>query len=329
MPQRLSLFEPLFATALLWAARTYFACDQQALSRKFRFVFRGLRTFEATARWANFIRESRLGLDVSSIALLLEQIHRPHYDRRFDAVRRADFLIGHFRAIKTKLSPGSHDRLLQDQHLHLGKIVGKQGSTYDVRLTLNSQFSKEGSICLCLFRNDEHLLTLALSLGRQVGPADGDQAIFIGCIQSTNREPREQLRIATRELHGIQPRLLVMHALRAVANVWGVERIEGVASANHPYQQRPSYRDRVRIDYDAFWELVGGHRCESGNFSIPLISEFKDISAYPSDKRNEHRKRQALFKELADQIASTLSGAQPHCDVVKYPSHPDLHPSPI
>jgi uncharacterized protein VirK/YbjX len=101
-----------------------------------------------------------------------------------------------------------------------------------------------------------------------------------------------------------------MHTLRAIANVWGIERIEGVASANHPYQQRPSDRDRVRIDYDAFWELVGGHRCESGNFSIPLISEFKDISAYPSDKRNEHRKRQALFKELADQIAGTLRSIQ-------------------
>jgi hypothetical protein len=270
-----------------------------------------------------------LGLDVSSIALLLDQIHRPHYDRRFDAVRRADFLIGHFRAIKTKLSPCSHDRLLQDQHLHLGKIVGKQGSTYEVRLALNSQFSKEGSICLCLFRNDEHLLTLALSLGRQVGPADGDQAIFIGCIQSTNREPREQLRIATRELHGIQPRLLLMHALRAVANVWGVERIEGVASANHPYQQRPSDRDRVRIDYDAFWELVGGYRCKSGNFSIPLISEFKDISAYPSDKRNEHRKRQALFKELADQIASTLSGALPQSTEVAELGIPTLRPALI
>ena len=74
---------------------------------------------------------------------------------------------------------------------------------------------------------------------------------------------------------------------------------------------------------------MGGHQCESGNFSIPLISEFKDINAYPSDKRNEHRKRQALFKELADQIASTLGGAQPHWDVVKYLSHSDLDPSPV
>jgi hypothetical protein len=60
-----------------------------------------------------------------------------------------------------------------------------------------------------------------------------------------------------------------------------------------------------------------------------LASEFKDISAYPSEKRNEHRKRQALFKELADQIASKLGGALPHCDVVKHLSHSDLHPSPV
>lgn len=305
MPQRL-LFEPLLAGALLWAARTYFACDQQVLSRKFRFVFRGLRMFEATARWARFIRESRLGLDVSAIALLLDQIHRPHYDRRFDPIRRADFLIEHFRAIRTKLSADSYGRLLQHQDLHLGTIVGRQDATYEIRLTRNLQYSKEGSICLSLYRNDEALMTLALSLGTQAGSSEARPAIFIGCVQSTNREPREQLRLATRELFGIQPRFLLIHALRAVASVWAVDRIEAVAGVNHPYQQRSSDRDRVRIDYDAFWELVGGERSESGNYSIPLHSEFKDISAYPSEKRNEHRKRQMLVRKLLDQIDWTL-----------------------
>jgi uncharacterized protein VirK/YbjX len=306
MPQRLPLFEPLFAGALLWAARTYFACDQQVISRKIRFVFRGLRMFEATAKWAKFIRESRLGLDVSGIALLLDQIHRPHYDRRFDPIRRADFLIEHFLAIRSKLSPDNYERLLQHQDLRLGAIVGKQDVTYEVRLTRNLQYSKEGNVCLGLYRNDEFLMTLALSLGRRADSSAACPTIFIGCIQSTKREPREQLRLATRELFGIQPRFLLIHALRALAKVWGIERIEAVAGVNHPYQQRPSDRDRVRIDYDSLWELVGGQRCQHGNYSIPLNSEFKDISAYPSEKRNEHRKRQTLLKSLADQIACTV-----------------------
>jgi hypothetical protein len=55
------------------------------------------------SRWAQFIRESYLSLDVSGIALLLDQIHRPHYDWRFDPIRRADFLIGHYREIKSAL----------------------------------------------------------------------------------------------------------------------------------------------------------------------------------------------------------------------------------
>ena len=175
-----------------------------------------------------------------------------------------------------------------------------------MRFSLNSQFSKEGSLCLSLYRNDEVLITLVLSLGAQAGSSKAYPAIFIGCIQSTNREPKEQLRLATRELFGIQPRFLLLHALRAVASGWAVERIEAVAGVNHPYQQRPSDRDRVRIDYDSFWELVGGERCESGNYNIPLHSEFKDISDYPSEKRNEQRKRQTLVKNLVDQIEETL-----------------------
>jgi uncharacterized protein VirK/YbjX len=296
----------LLAGALPWAARTYFARDQQVISRKFRFVFRGLRMFEATARWAKFIRESRLDLDVSGIALLLDRIHRPHYDRRFDPIRRADFLIEHFRAIRSKLSPDTYERLLKHQGQPLGRIVGKQDTRFEVRFSLNSQFSKEGSLCLSLYRNDEVLITLVLSLGAQAGSSKAYPAIFIGCIQSTNREPKEQLRLATRELFGIQPRFLLLHALRAVASGWAVERIEAVAGVNHPYQQRPSDRDRVRIDYDSFWELVGGERCESGNYNIPLHSEFKDIRDYPSEKRNEQRKRQTLVKNLVDQIEETL-----------------------
>jgi hypothetical protein len=310
VPQRLPL-EPLLAGSLIWAARAYFACDQQVISRKFRFVLRGLQMFKATSRWAKFIRESHLSLDVSGIALLLDQIHRPHYDKRFDPIRRADFLIAHFRAIRTKLGPNAYERLLQNQDLHLGTIVGKQNATYGVRFALNSQFSKEGSICLSLYRNDEFLMTLAVSLGAQSGSLVTNPTIFIGCIQSTNREPKEQLRLATKELFGIQPRFLLMQALRAVASVWGVDQIEAISGVNHPYQQRPSDRDRVRIDYDSFWELIGGHRSDSGNYSIPLTVEFKDINAYPSEKRNEQRNRRMLIEKLASQIKSALNSFQP------------------
>lgn len=310
MPQRLPL-EPLLAGSLLWAARAYFACDQQVISRKFRFVFRGLQMFEATSRWAQFIRESHLSLDVSGIALLLDQIHRPHYDWRFDPIRRADFLIGHYRAIRTKLGPNAYARLLQHQDLHLGTIVGKQNVPYEVRFALNSQFSKEGSICLSLYRNDEFLMTLAVSLGTQSGPSETIQTIFIGCIQSTNREPKEQLRLATKELFGIQPRFLLIQALRAVASAWGLNQLEATSGANHPYQRRPADRDRVRIDYDSFWELVGGQRNDSGNYSIPLTVELKDINAYPSEKRNEQRNRRMLTEKLARQIKSALDSFQP------------------
>ena len=311
MPLRNLIKGGAWGTNLLWALRLFGQGPDQGPSRRLRFMLRVVACPWASTRWLRFLR----GLNLLTPGILadgvLQQPFRPFFDARLRVADRVGLLIDHYRLILALVGAEALRDLESGKPIHLAEVPTKTGSALHLYLQKEDRFLKEGSLVLALANADGDALNLAFTLGNNGTTV----AARIGCLQATSRDTAATLRELTRELHGIQPRILVVQALRMICRVWGVDAIEGVAAAHHVYQSR-RYRRRkpVRSAYDDFWTLLGGKLQSSGNFNLPRDPPLKREEDFPSRQRAQRRQRTALLTAINAQIERTLEppGASSH-----------------
>ena len=196
--------------------------------------------------------------------------------------------------------------LLAGEDLLLARFQGKQAG-YVLTLRKDAQFSKEGTLCLCLREESGAIVKRLVFCFATLA---GASALLIGCVQTTNIDPVGTLRRVTRDLSGMQPRLLLLDALRSLAMRVGVQRIRGISHHNHVYgSHRYRRRGKQLPSYDDLWALARGTRGADGNFDIPVSIERKPLSDYPSNKRAEYRRRHEMLDGIDTQIAQGLQAA--------------------
>jgi hypothetical protein len=91
----------------------------------------------------------------------------------------------------------------------LAEACGKSGLPYEIQLRTVNMFDREGELVLQLAQAGKIIFTVAFT----VAPRDGRPALNIGCIQGGKTEDaREAIRLATRDLHGMRPKQLMVSA---------------------------------------------------------------------------------------------------------------------
>ncbi|WP_051278792.1 VirK/YbjX family protein [Chitinilyticum aquatile] len=290
-----------------WACRMRFANGDVRLHRKLRLVFRSLLQPRSSARWFAFLRHSPLSAVLGREPEFIERVHRPFFDCRLPADAVCDVLIGHFRHFHSRFRAEQAAAIMRGEGIELARLPGKSGESCRLLLNRFGKFDKEGGLCLQLVTADTWLQALSFSLVTR----NGQTGLLIGGMQG-KKDGRELIRAVTRDLHGIQPRLLLLDALRDVARVCGCAFIDAIASENHVYAS-PRYRHRhrkdIRLDYEEVWLAAGGIRQVSGHFSIPLARECVSIADRPARKRAEDRRRGELQESLQRQIQASLQQA--------------------
>ncbi|WP_051304804.1 VirK/YbjX family protein [Chitinilyticum litopenaei] len=285
-----------------WACRMRFANGDVRLHRKLRLVFRSLLQPRSSARWFAFLRHSPLSAVLGREPEFIERVHRPFFDCRLPADAVCDVLIGHFRHFHSRFCAGQAAAIMRGEGVELARLSGKSGESCRLLLNRFGKFDKEGGLCLQLVTADTWLQALSFSLVTR----NGQTGLLIGGMQG-KKDGRERIREVTRELHGLQPRLLLLDALRDVARVCGCAFIDAIASENHVYAS-PRYRHRkdVRLDYEEVWLAAGGIRQASGHFSIPLARECVPIAERPARKRAEYRRRGEVLDAMQREIQASL-----------------------
>ena len=235
----------------------------------------------------------------------LEQVHRPHYDKRLSRAQITDFLVQHETTFR-RLCPHALVRQIhQGQEVCLAEFVDKHGHTACLSLGYSPQFNKEGSLLLSLHVQQVRVVSLVFSMHAN---SLAGSCIYLGCIQSVNVNTRDVVKNATKALHGIQPRILLLEVVQMMADILQINRIEGINQANHPYANTKKEND-IRINLNEIWALVGGQLNAQGNYEIPARLVLKPLEDYKSSKRSEYRQRHLLIDQIKLKLNQSLAFA--------------------
>ena len=272
------------------AIQYYSAHPLFSWSDKLKFKLRTYSSPDLSAKWFALWQPLK-DYEPNYVGYKLEQVHRPHYDRRFNRVQIADFLIQHETSFR-RIFPAQVVQLIHlGQEVRLAEFEDKTGQTAFLSLGYSPQFNKEGSLLLGLHVQGVRVVSLVFSVHTE------EACIYIGCIQSVNVNTREVVKQATKALHGIQPRILLLEVVQLMAEIFNIERIEGISQDNHPYANTKKEKD-IRINLNEIWALVGGQLNANGNYDIPARLVLKPLEEYKSNKRSEYKQRHLLIENI-------------------------------
>jgi uncharacterized protein VirK/YbjX len=190
----------------------------------------------------------------------------------------------------------------------LGPVVlaateGKSGLPYEIQLRTVNMFDREGELVLQLAQDGKVIYTVAFT----VAPRAGRPAISIGCVQGGKLDDaRESIRLATRDLHGMRPKQLMVSLVRQLGFEYGCERLHLVSNRNRVIYKAIKH-GRVLADYDLLWEELGAVKNSSGDYELdcaPMTAP--DLESIPSKKRSEARKRYEMLCGLTEGVCVGL-----------------------
>jgi uncharacterized protein VirK/YbjX len=232
----------------------------------------------------------------------LYKVYRPYISTTLDAGQRLAAIRAHYEFIFRR-GLGQVVARASMGPVSLVEACGRSGLPYRIELRTVDRFDREGELVLQLVQDEEALYTVAFTLA----PRDGVHALSIGCIQGgKTADAREAIRVATRELHGLRPKQLMVNLVRQLAHDYGCERVVMVSNRNRVIY-KAIRKGRVLADYDALWAELGARRRVDGDYEMdcaPLAAP--DLEAIPSKKRAEARRRHEVMMLLADGVGKGL-----------------------
>ena len=233
---------------------------------------------------------------------LVGKVFRPYLSTTFNSAQRTALLIGHYHSI---LRQGWGPLVLQaaGAGVELGALPGKSGDMIRLVLRAVEPMEREGELALQLMHNDELVCSCAFVL------IDGLDAfdVGVGCIQGPGSDAGLSIvREATRQLHGLRPKSLLIKLLCALGRRYGCDGLRLVGNDNRTV--RGAIRQgKVHADYDAFWRECGADRRDDGDYYLRCAALAPpDLFAMASSKRSGARHRHEVLRQLAGLVSARL-----------------------
>lgn len=264
---------------------------------------RGLWHREATAAWLDFLNSHPMFLDlVRARPRLLYKIYRPYLSNTACCLGRVQLMQQHYGFI-FRQGLGALTVRAARAPVMLGQIQGKSGLPYRIQLRAIEPLEREGELVLQLLQGETLVYSCAFSFlqgtrGMQLG---------IGCMQGPQGAQGLQLiKDATRELHGLRPKNLMVKLLGQIGYDYGCVELRLVSNANRVVCSA-TRQGKVHADYDALWQELEAARRTDGDYRLPCSAiAAPDLAAIASKKRSEARKRYETLLQLARHIRHGL-----------------------
>jgi uncharacterized protein VirK/YbjX len=256
-----------------------------------------------TKRWLQLLNSHPAFSEyVQSWPRFLYKIYRPYLTGTLPMEARLAVLASHYQFIFQR-DLGPLVAQASRAGVPLAAVEGKTGVRYQLRLRAVGTLEREGELALQLCEGDEVLYSAAFTFAWRADAL----AVSIGCIQGANADGAlDAIRRATRELHGLRPKQLLVSLVRHLGHALGCERLYLVSNANRVV--RGAMRQgRVRSDYDQLWNELGAARQPDGDYLLPCVAlAAPDLEGVPSKKRAETRRRHELMAALVGAVSERL-----------------------
>lgn len=248
---------------------------------------------------------------------LVHKVYRHYLSKSLSCQQRVALLVDHYRFI---LQQGWGKLMVdaaQDAVL-LGSLPGKAGSLYHLHLSSLFRMDREGEMVLQLTHGGEMLYTVVFTFFGCRTRAPMDVGVRIGCIQGPKgEESLRRVREATRDLHGMRPKFLMLRLVRQLAWEHGCRSMILVGNDNRAVHHSAKKNGRLLADYNGFWQELGAQARRDGDFELPCENlPPLMLDEIASKKRSEARKRHELTLAM---IATLRGGLDNHSVAVPLP----------
>lgn len=237
---------------------------------------------------------------------LYEKVYRPYLICGLAPKARTRLVCDHYRLALGRLSEPALRAIYLQHGLEVSSL-NAGGDTYTVRLRYADQFEKEGELTLELLDpQGERVYCASFSL---IQLHDGSLGAVIGCLQGPHLlagDAQALIKQMTKALHGLRPKALMITLVQMLCGALGVRRLFGVRNAGHAYHCLLNKRRRVKMDYDATWDEMGG-QMSTHLAEIPVHPHHRRPDEIKSHKRSQYARRYALMDALQAQIDSRFA----------------------
>jgi uncharacterized protein VirK/YbjX len=241
----------------------------------------------------------RLAAYLSHDPRLIERWHHHYINRRLGRAQRLTIVREHYRFVFERLPARVADAIYLGGHCALGAITLKDGSQLLLELRRPLGRSREGELALCLTNTQEQLLSSVT-----FSVSDGGRTLLIGGLQGAASElGREAVRELTKQCYGLRPKNLLYSLLLAFGAFAGAQQIRGVSHLLHPFAGQA---DKIKADYDSFWEECLGVLQPDGFFALPASEPVRDESRVDSKHRSAFRRREQLRSDACACLLNAL-----------------------
>jgi uncharacterized protein VirK/YbjX len=260
-----------------------------------------------TGRWLELLNSHPLfGQMLPACPRLVNKIYRSYFSTRLGCEDRLGVLQTHYdTVIRRGLAP-LVARAAQGP-VELCRLEGKTGQHYRIELRAAGVLCREGELILQLMHGDELLYSIAFSFLHHFGAI----SVGVGCLQGKHGGGGlDQVREATRELHGIRPKNLLVRLVRQFGHDQGCEQMVLVGNANRVVTTSMK-QGKVHADYDALWLELDAWRRPDGDFCLACedLPE-PDMAQIASKKRSEARKRHEMLAAAIEAMRAQVVRSQ-------------------
>jgi uncharacterized protein VirK/YbjX len=257
----------------------------------------------ATRDWLQLLNaDQRLAELVRARPRLVCKIYRPYLSKTRGCGQRVALLRQHYGFV---FGQGLGPLTLQAARgaVLLAGLDGKSGLPYQLWLRAVEPMEREGELVLQLTQGASLVYSCAFSFFQ----GERGMALGVGCMQGPKGEHGLQLiKDATRELHGLRPKNLMVKLLGQIGHDYGCAELRLVGNANRPVCGA-TRQGKVRADYDGLWLELEAERRADGDWQLACAAiAAPDLAALPSKKRSEARKRHETLAALAAAVAAGL-----------------------
>jgi uncharacterized protein VirK/YbjX len=277
---------------------------------------RALARYQRTARWLLLLNSQPLFAELlGHCPRLMHKIYRPYLSKAVSPDARVDLIAAHYAFIRERGLEALVLAAARDQCL-IAEIEGKSGLPYALRLRAVNPMEREGELVLQLCGEGNVIYSLAFTLSGN--GVDQARVLNVGCLQGCNGgvigasiDAPEAIRTATRELHGLRPKYLLVHLIRSLGWALGCSHLRLVGNDNRVVRSAMR-QGKVCADYNLLWQEFGASQGLDGDFQLACAPwEEPDLELVASKKRAEARRKIAIMCSLNAALAQRFGATVP------------------
>ena len=257
--------------------------------------------------WFAFLDEPLIRPFVKTNPRLALRPMGSYMSRKWNWSRRIKVLMDTYVFVTAK-GGALREALLQESGLLLARWPLEKAGALSLRLRGDPQFRKEGE--MGIFLELEGILGAISSFAFSLERLPLGWTCCIGALQGRKGGDEETIKLATKAMHGLRPKALMVFVAQEIARSLRVSGLLGVSNAIQVARSRSiGPAKMILFDYDELWREAGGERQPDGWYRLPLKGEQRLAEEIKPNKRSMYAKRYALMDGLSRQIRTILTAS--------------------